>query len=93
MKHVTPELKEIIIKEHLETGRTYRSLSEEYGYSIGVISGWIKKYRKECQENKYKNENLALMEENLRLRRELEEAKKEGEFLKKAAAFFARGNG
>ena len=39
MKHVTPELKEIIIKEHLETGRTYRSLSEEYGYSIGVISG------------------------------------------------------
>lgn len=93
MKHVTPELKEIIIKEHLETGRTYRSLSEEYGYSIGVISGWIKKYRKECQENKYKNENLALMEENLRLRRELEEAKKEGEFLKKAAAFFAKGNG
>lgn len=93
MTHVTPELKEIIIKEHLETGRTYRSLSEEYGYSIGVISGWIKKYRKECQENKYKNENLALMEENLRLRRELEEAKKEGEFLKKAAAFFARENG
>lgn len=92
MTHVTPELKEIIIREHLETGRTYRSLSEEYGYSIGVISGWIKKYRKECQENKYKNENLILMEENLRLRRELEEAKKEGEFLKKAAAFFAKGN-
>ena len=30
------------------------------------------------------------MKENLRLRKELEEAKQENEFLKKAAAFFAK---
>lgn len=92
MVHVTPELKEIIIREHIESGRTYRSLSNEYGYSASAISGWVGKYRKECQENKYKNENLKLMEENLKLKRELDEAVKETEFLKKAAAFFAREN-
>lgn len=90
MVHASDEIKEIILKEHLEKGRTYRSLSEEYGYSIGVISGWVKKYRKECQDNQYKNETLKMMEENRRLREELEERKKEVDFLKKAAAFFAK---
>lgn len=90
MVHVSEELKAIILREHLEKGRTYRSLSEEYGYSIGVLSNWVKKYRKEYQENQYKNENRTIMEENRRLRKELEESQKEVEFLKKAAAFFAK---
>ena len=90
MVHVSEELKAIILREHLEKGRTYRSLSEEYGYSIGVLSNWVKKYRKECQENQYKNENRTIMEENRRLRKELEESRKEVDFLKKAAAFFAK---
>lgn len=90
MIHVSDELKEIIIKEHLEKGRTYRSLSAEYGYSAGVISDWTQKYRKECMENQYKNETLRLMEENRRLREDRDEALKEAEFLKKAAAFFAK---
>lgn len=90
MVHVSDELKEVIIKEHIEKGRTYRSLSAEYGYSIGVISDWVRKFRKECQENQYRNENLRLMEENRKLKDDLEEARKEAEFLKKAAAFFAK---
>lgn len=32
------------------------------------------------------------MKENLKLRKELEEMKKENDFLKKAAAFFAKEN-
>ena len=51
MNHAQPEQKEKIVREAIEQGRTYRSLSAEYGYSVGVISEWVKKYRKEFQEN------------------------------------------
>lgn len=93
MVHAEPELKEKVIREVIEQGRTYKSLSAEYGYSTGVISEWVKKYRKECQEIESQNRTLQMMEENRRLREENEELKKETDFLKKAAAFFARENG
>ena len=75
---------------HLEEGRTIKSLLEEYHVSENGIGYWLKKYRKECSKNPAAQEEYDLMKENLRLRKELEEAKKENEFLKKAAAFFAR---
>lgn len=90
MVHADPELKEKIIKECIEYGRTYRSISEEYGYSSAVISRWVKQYREECTENNFKNELLQTMEENRRLKEENEELRKEADFLKKAAAFFAK---
>ena len=70
----TPEFKKKIVRLHEEEGRTYKSITAEYGVSKASISKW-------CSE---------LMKENLRLRKELEEAKKENLFLKKAAAFFAK---
>ena len=90
MIHAEPELKKKIISEVIEHERTYKSLSAEYGYSTGVISGWIKNYRKECQENDTEQKILRMMEENQKLRKENEELKKETDFLKKAAAFFAK---
>ena len=93
MIHAEPELKETIVREVIERGRTYKSLSAEYGYSTGVISEWVKKYRKECQETESQRKMLQMMEENRRLREENEELKKEADFLKKAAAFFAKGSG
>lgn len=82
--------KKKIVKLHLEGGRTIRSLSDEFHISKNVISYWIKKYREECQTNPAANDEYDIMKENLRLRQELEEARKENEFLKKAAAFFAK---
>lgn len=84
------KFKKKIVKLHLEGGRTIRSLSDEFHISKNGISYWIKKYREECQTNPAANDEYDIMKENLRLRQELEEARKENEFLKKAAAFFAK---
>ena len=84
------EFKKWLVRMHLEEGRTIKSLSEEYQVSENGIGYWLKKYREECSKNPAAQEEYDFMKENLRLRKELEEAKKENEFLKKAAAFFAR---
>ena len=89
-----PEFKRKIVRLHLEEGRTYKSITTEYGVSKTAIQRWCDEFSKECQaisQNDPTAENEAnLMKENLRLRRELEEMKKENLFLKKAAAFFAK---
>lgn len=93
-RNYEPEFKNKIIRLHLEEGRTYKSISEEYGVSKSAVTRWCDDYNKECL-TKSQNDPTAIneadiMKENLRLRRELEEAKKENLFLKKAAAFFAK---
>ncbi len=90
-----PEFKKKIARLHLE-GRTSKSLTEEYGVSKASISKWTEDYRKECQDQAFESPDgekineLEMLEENRRLRKELEQAKKENQFLKKAAAFFAK---
>ena len=90
----TPEFKKKIVRLHLEDGRTYKSITAEYGVSKASISKWCSEFSEKCQAKVCadpNNQNEAeLMKENLRLRRELEEARKENLFLKKAAAFFAK---
>ena len=90
----TPEFKKKIVRLHIEEGRTYKSITAEYGVSKASISKWCAEFSEECREKADLNPNtpneMELMKENLRLRKELEEAKKENLFLKKAAAFFAK---
>ena len=90
----TPEFRKKIIRLHEEEGRTYKSITAEYGVSKASISKWCKKFSEECREKALENPDtpneMELMRENLKLRKELEEAKKENLFLKKAAAFFAK---
>ena len=90
----TPEFKKKIVRLHLEEGRTYKSITAEYGVSKASISKWCAEFSEECQTKAIANPNnpneAELMKENLRLRRELEEARKENLFLKKAAAFFVK---
>ena len=95
MPHVyEPEFKKKIVRLHLEEGRTYKSITQEYGVSKSAISKWCEEFSKECQEQVQANPTAVndadLMKENLRLKRELEEKNKEILFLKKAAAFFAK---
>ena len=89
--HYEPEFKKQIVRLHLENGRTLKSLAEEYNVSKASISLWIRQYREECQINAELKEDYDYMKENLRLRKELAELQKENDFLKKAAAFFAKG--
>lgn len=89
-----PEFKKKIVRLHIEQGRTYKSITDEYGVSKASISKWCSEFSEECQAKAQLNPETAneieMMKENFRLRKELEEAKKENSFLKKAAAFFAK---
>ena len=89
-----PEFKHKIVQLHLEDGRTYKSISEEYDVSKSSIKKWCNEFSEECNKQSQKNPTAVneadLMKENQRLRKELEEQKKENLFLKKAAAFFAK---
>ena len=89
-----PEFKKKIVRLHAEEGRTYKSITAEYGVSQASISKWCSEFSRECQTKALENldtpNEMELMKENLRLQKELEEVKKENLFLKKAAAFFAK---
>jgi transposase len=90
MQKVTEETKKKVVKLHIQDGRTISSLSAEYGVCHATISNWIRAYREECQTNDASKSEYELMQEVHKLRQELAEAKKENDFLKKAAAFFAK---
>jgi transposase len=62
----------------------------EYGVSKASISIWTKQFREECQTSEEAKADYDYMKENLQLKRQLAELQKENEFLKKAAAFFAK---
>ncbi len=89
-RHYEPEFKKKLVRLHLEDGRSLKSLAAEYGVSHESISIWVKKFREECQLNQEAKADYDVMKENLRLKKELTELQKENDFLKKAAAFFAR---
>lgn len=81
-----PDFKKKIVRLHLEEGRTYKSITNEYGVSKASISKWCAEFSNECHKQAQLNpespNETELMKENLRLRKELEEAKKEALFLK-----------
>ena len=86
----TPEFKKKIIRLHEEEGRTYKSITAEYGVSKASISKWCSEFSKECLTSPETKEEYDSMKENLRLKKENDELRKEVAFLKKAAAFFAK---
>lgn len=90
LDHNTPEFKKKIVRLHEEEGRTYKSITAEYGVSKASISKWCSEFSKECQSSPEAKEDYDNMKEMLRLKRENEELRKENLFLKKAAAFFAK---
>ncbi len=79
-----------VLRLHLEEGRTIKSLTAEYNLGNGTISYWLKKHREECKINPELKNETDQMEENRNLRKRLQELEKENQFLKKAAAFFAK---
>ena len=83
------EFKKKIVRLHEEEGRTYKSITAEYGISKAAISSWCKQFREECQIRPEANEDYDSMKENLRLKRENEELRKEVAFLKKANVSYA----
>jgi transposase-like protein len=73
----------------IETSRPIAQVARELGLNEGTLGNWVNHYRVEHTEE----EPPLTVEERARLReaeRELRELRMENEFLKKAAAYFAR---
>ena len=79
-----------IVRLHIEEGRTYQSLHDEFGPSAAVIGKHIRQFRQKAEHDETQATILENMEEIQRLREELAETKKENDFLKKLAAFYAK---
>lgn len=84
------ELKEQVVKLYLEQRRTYISLADEFGVNSSTIKDWVRQYKNEAEHNDAVNKTLRTIEENKRLHQRIEDLEKENDFLKKAAAFFAK---
>ena len=75
---------------YIQDEQTLKSLAAEYGVFQASISNWVRHYRKECQTNNKEKSQLELTEKVRKLRQEKADLEKKNDFLKKAAAFFAK---
>ena len=81
-----------VVKAYMAGGRSMSELAADYNIAKSTLAGWVEKHGEECQ---YKNATTNSIErasasEIHRLNQLLKEKEKEIEFLKKAAAFFAK---
>lgn len=81
-----------VVKAYMAGDRTLVELSADYNVAKSTIREWAKKYGEECQykNTTQKNNESDSASEIRRLNQMLKEQEKEIEFLKKAAAFFAK---
>ena len=88
-KSFSPEFKDEAVKMVIETSRPIARVAKELGINEGTLGNWVSIYRREHAGEEPPltvNERARLRE----LERETREQKMELEFLKKAAAYFAR---
>ena len=83
------EFKEQVVREVVEKERTISSVASSYDLVPQTVGNWVAKYRKDhaTDQDRQKASESA---EIAKLRAENRELRGENEFLKKAAAFFAK---
>jgi transposase len=85
----SPEFRDEAVRMVIEGSRPVAQVARELGMVEGTLSNWVNQYRKEHAGDEpplTANERIRLAEAE----RELRELRMENEFLKKAAAYFAR---
>src|SRR6202034_948369 len=88
-KSFSPEFKDEAVKMVIETSRPIARVAKELGINEGTLGNWVNAYRREHAGEEPPltvNERARLRE----LERETRELKMENDFLKKAAAYFAK---
>ena len=89
--HYDTDFKKELVREYID-GKSLNDLYQTYGVAKSTIAGWVKKYSEECQYIKPQNKNNNNSNEEIHaLNKKIKELEKENDFLKKAAAFFAKG--
>jgi transposase len=84
----TPEYRDEAVKMVIEGSRPIAEVARDLGINESTLGNWVTKYRGEYPANEDLNisERARLKE----LEKEVRELRMEREFLKKAAAFFAK---
>lgn len=85
----SPEFKREAVELASQPGQTVAGVARDLGIRANILSRW----RRESTEHGTKafaGQGVARDEELMRLRRELAQVKKERDFLKSAAAYFAK---
>lgn len=88
-RRFSPQFKAEAVQMVIETGKSIAEVARDLGVNDGTLGNWVNAYRRENPEPEQSLSPMErarvkeLEEENRRLRME-------NEFLKKAAAFFAR---
>lgn len=88
-KSYSPEFREEAVKLVIETSRPIVQVAAELGVQEGTLGSWVARYRREHAGDEPDLDTT----ERARLRqleRETRELRMENEFLKKAAAYFAK---
>ncbi|WP_415505146.1 transposase, partial [Actinomyces slackii] len=85
------EFKEQVVREVIEKDRTIASVAASYELVPQTVGNWVAKHRKEHGSAK-EREAVAEAEEVARMKKQVRELQQENEFLKKAAAFFAKND-
>lgn len=83
------EFKTQVVREVIDNSRTVAGVAREYGLNAETVRLWVKKHREQHGDS-LPALGASEREELQRLRKEVRELKMEQEFLKKAAAFFAK---
>jgi len=84
-------MKEQVVLKILNKETTIRKMSEELGVHYTTVRDWVRQYRKKKEESFPGTGHRSASDvEMMRLLKENADLKEENEFLKKAAAFFAK---
>jgi len=85
------EIKEQAVLRILNKEATIREMSEELGVHYTTVRDWVRQYRlKKGESFPGSGHRSPSDDELMKLRKENADLKEENEFLKKAAAFFAK---
>jgi transposase len=88
-RNYTAEYREEAVRLVLDSGRSVAAVARELGVNEGTLGNWVNRYRREHADDEPPlavNERARLRE----LEKQSRDLRMENEFLKKAAAFFAR---
>jgi len=83
------DFKKEVVKAYMIGDKSISQLSVDFNIAKSTIRDWAKKYSDECQYTTNKKESDSATEIR-RLNQKIKEQEKEIDFLKKAAAFFAK---
>ena len=84
------DFKKEVVKDYMAGNKSTVEIAADYNIAKSTVSQWVKQYKEECLYTTNTTSESNEAKEIKKLNQMLKEKDKEIEFLKKAAAFFAK---